>query len=415
MSLTKISYSMITGEVANVLDFGAIGNDDADCTEAFATALASGAKTIYVPYGIYRISSPLTYGTNGQKIYGENGGPFSNYTTMIKYVGAATSSPMFTVPRGYDNCGIEGIRLNANNVADICFQVVGVAGASDATHCPFFRNMSFVGYVTRGLVLGLNSTSTICADQLNMVTMDKIMFEGGTAGAIGLLVNAQNLEFLVANSIAFEPTVGGEHLHHIYCYTGGLNIQGMVSTRATDYAIFTYSSQLVINGWRSEDTLGLQIGAVGGTGPSFLCGVLCRGGGVVPADPWIDFGGTEGPCSIVSCELSGSVAIEPTARKNFTALNVKFGAGANYLIYGPTNLGGILHNADTGNVDLYGTSPAINLYTETGVSGTGLHYERVSFGALGVAASVPNKSLFIDSSNNKLSYKDNAGTVYALY
>jgi hypothetical protein len=54
MSLTKVSYSMINGDVLNILDYGAVA--DADCTAAFTAAIAAASaskKTIFIPAGTY--------------------------------------------------------------------------------------------------------------------------------------------------------------------------------------------------------------------------------------------------------------------------------------------------------------------------------------------------------------------------
>jgi len=68
MSLTKASYSMITGAPANVLDFGAVGDGVADDTAAIQAAFNSGIKDIYIPKGTYRITSTLTISGNGYRI-----------------------------------------------------------------------------------------------------------------------------------------------------------------------------------------------------------------------------------------------------------------------------------------------------------------------------------------------------------
>lgn len=57
MALTKIPYSMISGAMVNVLDYGAV--DGQDSTAAFTTAAATG-KPIWMPQGEYIISSPVT-------------------------------------------------------------------------------------------------------------------------------------------------------------------------------------------------------------------------------------------------------------------------------------------------------------------------------------------------------------------
>lgn len=67
MSLTKVSYSMISGAVFNVLDYGAVGNGIADDTAAFKAAInAAKGGTVFVPLGEYRITSPLDEGVTEQ-------------------------------------------------------------------------------------------------------------------------------------------------------------------------------------------------------------------------------------------------------------------------------------------------------------------------------------------------------------
>lgn len=52
MSLTKVTYSMIQGDCANVLDFGADPTGTNDSTAAFTAALATGKK-VWIPNGTY--------------------------------------------------------------------------------------------------------------------------------------------------------------------------------------------------------------------------------------------------------------------------------------------------------------------------------------------------------------------------
>lgn len=66
MSLTKVSYSMINGEVLNVLDFGADATGVVDSTSSFQAALdaadgvtAPNGKAVFVPAGTYKISAAL--------------------------------------------------------------------------------------------------------------------------------------------------------------------------------------------------------------------------------------------------------------------------------------------------------------------------------------------------------------------
>lgn len=62
MSLTKVSYSMIAGEVVNVLDFGAKGdgsNDTAAVQAAVDYLLASNKNTLYFPDGTFYFATPV--------------------------------------------------------------------------------------------------------------------------------------------------------------------------------------------------------------------------------------------------------------------------------------------------------------------------------------------------------------------
>ena len=62
MSLTKVSYSMIAGEVVNVLDFGAKGdgsNDTAAVQAAVDYLLASDKNTLYFPDGSFYFATPV--------------------------------------------------------------------------------------------------------------------------------------------------------------------------------------------------------------------------------------------------------------------------------------------------------------------------------------------------------------------
>jgi hypothetical protein len=69
MSLTKVSYSMINGAIANVLDYGADSTGVADSTSAFNAAIATNKK-VFIPNGTYSVSNVALL--DNTWIYGEN-------------------------------------------------------------------------------------------------------------------------------------------------------------------------------------------------------------------------------------------------------------------------------------------------------------------------------------------------------
>jgi len=60
MALTKATYAMITSAPANIVDYGADPTGVADSTAAIQDAVNSGAEAVYVPEGIFNVSSQIT-------------------------------------------------------------------------------------------------------------------------------------------------------------------------------------------------------------------------------------------------------------------------------------------------------------------------------------------------------------------
>jgi hypothetical protein len=59
MSLTKVTYAMIEGAVANILDYGADNTGATDCSAAIVAAYTA-ADEIFFPAGTYKISTDIT-------------------------------------------------------------------------------------------------------------------------------------------------------------------------------------------------------------------------------------------------------------------------------------------------------------------------------------------------------------------
>lgn len=133
MSLTKVSYSMINGATANVLDYGASPSATAAQNAAAFTAAIATGKTVYIPDGEYLLN-PITI-INGANIIGE-----SVTATILKVQG---SSPIITW--NYDTNGnvvLQGFllsNLTFNTTALTSTQCVRLIGAQ---YCQF-SNLKF--------------------------------------------------------------------------------------------------------------------------------------------------------------------------------------------------------------------------------------------------------------------------------
>jgi len=118
MSLTKVTYSMISGSPANVLDFGADPTGATESTAAFTAAIAA-SKSIYVPTGTYLLDDvkPLT----GRQIFGDG-----YYNTIFVQKGNKPAINVISDPVAYPAIG-QIIGASVTNVG-----IQGRAGATDA-------------------------------------------------------------------------------------------------------------------------------------------------------------------------------------------------------------------------------------------------------------------------------------------
>lgn len=116
MSLTKVTYSMITSAPANVLDYGADPTGVADSTTAFVAAVADNLE-VWVPEGTYRVTAPIQL-RPGQHVFGSNGGQFNDSSVITNTVVGGGIFQMVqdaVIPFGeIDGVTIENLRLSAD-------------------------------------------------------------------------------------------------------------------------------------------------------------------------------------------------------------------------------------------------------------------------------------------------------------
>lgn len=126
MSLTKTTYSMIKGSLANVMDYGAVGNGVADDTAAIQAALDTGNSLYFPADKTYLVSGPLSPTANGQiidlngslvKLTGANagfritGGLLNITICNGAFEGAAMTGAYVIDIRQADRCTINNLRV----------------------------------------------------------------------------------------------------------------------------------------------------------------------------------------------------------------------------------------------------------------------------------------------------------------
>lgn len=121
MALTKVSYSMITGAPANVLDFGAVGDGVTDDTAAIQAAINQGGQ-VFIPKANYKVSGTLSL-VSDLEICAEPGTKF-----IAQFVPESTA--------GYANTIISTSNVNNIRIFNIEFDFSRPVGLSPPAQGP---------------------------------------------------------------------------------------------------------------------------------------------------------------------------------------------------------------------------------------------------------------------------------------
>jgi hypothetical protein len=370
------------GAVYNVKAYGAVGNGTTDDTAAFKNAIfAAGAVfagTVLVPPGQYKIASTLILTTVGMRLVGTGRGGFFGQPQLIW--GGATDggllSPVtiISVPNGAHGAGVEGLTLDGGLKAGVC---IHVEDGPVSTFSPVIRNVNFTGYRRRGLVLGLDLDETLPEEsrpagvmQMEVVNCPGLSFAGGSLNAVGVVLNAQNAEWVRFTGVYFDPPSNeSAHRHHIFANRGGVAVEDCISSRAVDYAIVA-AERFRIAGWNSEDRYLLKTASGDPGGPCTLSNIQQRdhpgpSGPPTATDATIKILATQHSVSMDGLTIQGVVTLAPTEPVTVTALGVRsVKASDPFELQGsPRNQSGLLHALLSGDLRLRGSAPRLRLQT----------------------------------------------------
>lgn len=200
MALTKVTYSMVDGAPINVLDLGAVGDGVADDTTALQAALTLAETTatpIYIPTGVYRVTSGLVYSDTaygkGLQLYGDG-----MYQSVIKM--DANSQIVFTIKHASGGGGEN--YTSHGNVSNIGFtQFGGRTGVTGLriSNCWYytFENID----VSNLSSVGFEAYSVTPASDVDIVAL--CLFKGircKNNGGSGFRVNAASASIAITQS-----------------------------------------------------------------------------------------------------------------------------------------------------------------------------------------------------------------------
>jgi hypothetical protein len=243
MSLTKVSYSLITGASINVLDFGADPTGATDSTEAFTAAKTKALatnKTLYIPAGTYKGSIAVASGETNLIIVGEN-----RRTTIIEAKDNSTAT--ISVHWAAFNVKIESLTIK------------NTAALNNGTHYGIHALGSGVNNGASGLnikdcvVSGYNIN--IRLDEFNDMTVVECILLSAVAGAGAAPIGA--------NFYAGSPTYPcvGLDVNDIYCVGGkyGMYLENTEGIKMSFLDCVLSSAQGLIHQRTTGNTVGMII------------------------------------------------------------------------------------------------------------------------------------------------------------
>ena len=133
MSLTKVSYSMITGAPVNVLDYGAStsasGAVNLASIQAAIDSLPVTGGSVYIPAGNYTVNGTITFPTNNIILFGDGGVGYEAITskgTTLSFVNSTIGFDLSSAsPAGTFGSEINNLLIYGSNVLIVLAKVYG--------------------------------------------------------------------------------------------------------------------------------------------------------------------------------------------------------------------------------------------------------------------------------------------------
>ena len=255
MSLTKVSYSMISGTSANVLDFGAVGDGNtanAAVNKAAFQAAVNASRSVYVPSGTYYIDGRINIPAN-TTIFG-NGGAISVIKGVVNFPregGTYDYASMFYSENSIaKNCTILNLGFDFNKsayvtppTAETQIAVLFPTGCDNL----LIQGCTFSNQYTGSAILAGGTGSKIIECSFLDMGFDQI----GAQNTNPIQLNIGANQTLVSNCyfdsttdffIGIEPqahnlTITGNIFHNKYVNAGGAAIGGFGNGPITNIVI----------------------------------------------------------------------------------------------------------------------------------------------------------------------------------
>jgi hypothetical protein len=187
MSITKVSYSLITGTPANILDFGADPTGVTNSSAAIAAALAA-SDVVFIPKGTFLITSNINIPRAGITLFGEGD------TSIISYSGdnrrIVCNQDNFTMSSFFVNGNKPNVGWETTNNFDFGLRVGD--GATSRVDGLKVLDMTFKDIGLDGLTID-NCQHVLVNDGCKFINCRRwgIVLDGGIHGTSFVTINAK--------------------------------------------------------------------------------------------------------------------------------------------------------------------------------------------------------------------------------
>lgn len=187
MSLTKVSYSMIAGAPANILDYGADATGGSDSSAAIIAALAA-SDIVFIPKGTFLITANIAIPRSGITLFGEGD------TSVISYSGnnrrIICNQDNFTMSSFLVNGNKPNVGWETTNNYDFGLRVGD--GATARIYGIKVLDMTFKDIGLDGLYID-NCANVLVNDGCKFINCRRwgIVLDGGIYGTSFVTINAK--------------------------------------------------------------------------------------------------------------------------------------------------------------------------------------------------------------------------------
>lgn len=244
MSLTKVSYSMISGAVANVLDYGASPSASATINTAAINAAIAANEVVYFPAGTYNINDSIAPGEKNCTLIGE-----APNTVIFSSSNAAADVILF-----YRRVGQNGYItqvININTVGGL--NGIHIYGGACGTR-GLIENVYITSAANAGLLIDTDPTDFIAGSTFIYGKVRNVRIELGTIGTGIKVVGYNMINATMWDNISVSGCSTGLSISETVATGQSVQFNNLAIEATQQEAIQITGTEVLINNLYTEKT-----------------------------------------------------------------------------------------------------------------------------------------------------------------